>query len=212
MNNDATGGQASNLCTYIARGNVALSVIMTTSTTIGCCFMTPLLAKIVLGTIIPVDAVGIAKSTAQVVLAPIVTGMTLNRFVPRMCRAIEPLCPVVGVITTCLLVGSSVAQVNNEIIASGMRLHLACIILHLTAGLAGYAFTRLAGCDEITSRTSAIETSMKSSAFGFLLAKLHFADHLVRVPSAASVVWMALAGASLAVYWRQHPPDAPKPI
>jgi BASS family bile acid:Na+ symporter len=92
-----------------------------------------------------------------------------------------------------------------------MRLHLACIILHLTTGIAGYVLTRLAGCDEITSRTSAIETSMKSSAFGFLLAKLHFADHLVRVPSAASVVWMALAGASLAVYWRQHPPDAPKP-
>jgi bile acid:Na+ symporter, BASS family len=60
------GGQASNLCTYIARGNVALSVIMTTATTIGAIFMTPLLCKAVLGTVVPVDAAGIAYSTLQV--------------------------------------------------------------------------------------------------------------------------------------------------
>lgn len=62
------GGQASNLCTYIARGNVALSVLMTTATTIGAIFMTPLLCKGLLGAVVPVDAVGIAKSTIQVSL------------------------------------------------------------------------------------------------------------------------------------------------
>lgn len=63
------GGQASNLCTYIAKGNVALSVLMTTATTIGAIFMTPLLCKAFLGTVVPVDAVGIAKSTLQVTLS-----------------------------------------------------------------------------------------------------------------------------------------------
>jgi BASS family bile acid:Na+ symporter len=60
------GGQASNLCTYIARGNVALSVLMTLATTIGAIFMTPLLCKAMLGTVVPVDAAGIAMSTCQV--------------------------------------------------------------------------------------------------------------------------------------------------
>ena len=60
------GGQASNLCTYIARGNVALSVLMTTATTIGAIFMTPLLCKTLLGAVVPVDAIGIAKSTIEV--------------------------------------------------------------------------------------------------------------------------------------------------
>jgi BASS family bile acid:Na+ symporter len=60
------GGQASNLCTYIARGNVALSVLMTTATTIGAIVMTPLLCQGLLGAVVPVDAVGIAKSTVQV--------------------------------------------------------------------------------------------------------------------------------------------------
>ena len=60
------GGQASNLCTYIAKGNVALSVIMTTATTLGAIVMTPLLCKSLLGAVVPVDAAGIAKSTIQV--------------------------------------------------------------------------------------------------------------------------------------------------
>lgn len=62
------GGQASNLCTYIAKGDVALSVIMTTATTVGVTFMTPLLASLVLGTMVPVDATGIVISTLQVPL------------------------------------------------------------------------------------------------------------------------------------------------
>jgi BASS family bile acid:Na+ symporter len=60
------GGQASNLCTYIARGNVALSVLMTTATTLGAIAMTPILCKALLGAVVPVDAAGIAVSTIQV--------------------------------------------------------------------------------------------------------------------------------------------------
>lgn len=60
------GGQASNLCTYIAKGNVALSVLMTTATTLGAICMTPLLCKSLLGAVVPVDAAGIAKSTIEV--------------------------------------------------------------------------------------------------------------------------------------------------
>jgi bile acid:Na+ symporter, BASS family len=60
------GGQASNLCTYIAKGNVALSVLMTTATTVGAIAMTPTLCKLLLGAVVPVDAAGIAKSTIEV--------------------------------------------------------------------------------------------------------------------------------------------------
>ena len=60
------GGQASNLCTFIANGNVALSVLMTTATTIGAIFMTPLLCKTFLGTVVPVDAAGIVVSLSLI--------------------------------------------------------------------------------------------------------------------------------------------------
>lgn len=78
-------------------------------------------------------------------------------------------------------------------------------MLHLIGGLVGYALPRVTGFDEIESRTMAIETSMKSSAFGFLLAKLHFGQYAARIPSAVSVVWMALTGSTLAVIWRYIP-------
>jgi len=75
----------------------------------------------------------------------------------------------------------------------------------LIGGLIGYALPKMTGFGEVACRTMAIETSMKSSAFGFLLAKLHFGQYAARVPSAVSVVWMALTGSILAVVWRYIP-------
>lgn len=151
------GGQASNLCTYIARGNVALSVLMTTATTIGAIFMTPLLCKGLLGAVVPVDAAGIAKSTievrtlsclliyqwlvvaiilmfiphnhrfTQVVLAPIAVGMSLNKFFPNFVKKILPFAPVVGVVSTCLLVASAVAQVAEPILSAGISLQVSSL-------------------------------------------------------------------------------------
>jgi len=199
------GGQASNLCTFIAKGNVALSVLMTTATTLGAIFMTPTLCKGLLGAVVPVDAAGIAMSTIQVVLAPIAVGMTLNKFAPALVRFILPFAPVIGVVSTCLLVGSAVAQVSGPILAAGWSLQISVLLLHLLGGLIGYVLPKMTGFGEVVCRTMAIETAMKSSAFGFLLAKLHFGDYAARVPSAVSVVWMALTGSILAVVWRYIP-------
>jgi len=199
------GGQASNLCTYIAQGDVALSVLMTTCTTIGAIFMTPLICKVLLGAIVPVDAVGVAVSTVQVVLVPIILGMLANAKFPKAVKNIEPFSPVVGVLSTCVLVGSAVAQCAEPIKAAGISLQLAAALLHILGGIVAYFGCKPLGYDEQTCRTFAIETSMKSSAFGFLLAKLHFSQFLVRVPAAVSVVWMALVGSTLAVAFRASP-------
>ena len=146
----------------------------------------------------------------QVVLAPIAIGMTANKLFPKFVKAILPISPVVGVISTCLLVASAVAQVSEPIINAGLKLQIPILLLHLLGGIVGYMMPRFTGFDETTSRTMAIETSMKSSAFGFLLAKLHFGSYAARVPSAVSVVWMALTGSMLAVFWRYRPVDNTK--
>ena len=133
--------------------------------------------------------------------------MTMNRFFPDAVEKVLPFAPVVGVVSTCLLVASAVAQVSEPILNAGWSLQFPLLALHLVGGLIGYALPRLTGFGETACRTMAIETSMKSSAFGFLLAKLHFGDYAARVPSAVSVVWMALTGSLLAVVWRFIPVD-----
>ena len=199
------GGQASNLCAYIAKGDVALSVLMTTATTIGCIFMTPLICKLALGAIVDVNAIGMAISTIKVVLVPVVLGVTLNKVTPKTCRTVEPFCPIVGVIMTVILVGGSVAQCAEGILNAGMKLQVGAFLLHLLGGALGYWGMKIFKYSETTCRTCAIETAMKSSAFGFLLASLHFPEFLVRVPSAVSVVWMAIMGSMMAVIWRFIP-------
>jgi BASS family bile acid:Na+ symporter len=204
------GGQASNLCTYIAKGDVALSVLMTTVTTIAGIFATPILCKALLGAVVPVDAVGIAISCIQVVLAPIVVGMAANKFFPKTVEKVVPATPIVGMVSTCLLVASAVAQCAPAIVSSGIQLQIPVMLLHLIGGLAGYWIPKVLKFTEVQCRTMAIETAMKSSAFGFLLAKLHFKQYATRIPSAVSVVWMALVGAILAVVWRFIPVEEEK--
>jgi BASS family bile acid:Na+ symporter len=200
------GGQASNLCTLIAGGDVALSVLMTTSTTLGCCIMTPLICKLVLGSIVPIDTVGIIMSAFQVVLAPIFAGVAVNQMFPKFCASLSKYTPTVGILATVAMVGGSVAKCAAPILGAGLKLQAACAGLHLFGGMLGYWLTQAFKFDIRTCRTVAIETAMKSSAFGFVLASMHFGTFGVRVPSAVSVVWMAITGSALAVFWQKRPP------
>ncbi|KAL1515556.1 hypothetical protein AB1Y20_002176 [Prymnesium parvum] len=202
------GAQASNLCNFIAKGDVALSVLMTTCQTVGAIVMTPLVAKVLLGTVVPVNAQAVALSTAQVVIVPISAGMAINANFPGFVERILPFAPVVGIIITCLLVGSAVAGSAAAILASGLTLQAACALLHFAGGAIGYMGVKSAKYTEKEARTFGIQLATKSSAFGYLLAKLHFADPLVRVPSAVSIVWMTLVGSTLAVISRFNPPAA----
>lgn len=200
------GAQASNLCTYIGQGDLALSVLMTTMTTIGAIVMTPLIGKLLLGTVVPVNAGAIALSTIQVVLAPILVGMSFNAKFPNVVKQILPFSPILGVILTCLLVGVSVAGCAGPILSAGFQLQASAALLHALGGVAGYFITKPFYGEDVC-RTFAIEFAMKSSAFGYLLATLHFADFAVRVPSAVSIVWMTLIGSTLAVASRFFPPE-----
>lgn len=199
------GGQASNVATYIAHGDVALSVLMTTASTVGAIFMTPLLTKLLAGALVPVDAVGLAMSTLQVVLIPTIVGVAANEMFPKFVKAITRVLPLVGVVLTTLLCASPVGQVSEVLKTMGPQLALPVALLHAFAFTLGYFMCKVLGFNEKTARTVSIETGMQSAALGFMLAQAHFSDALVAVPSAVSVVFMALGGSFLAVYWRGKP-------
>ncbi|WZY92026.1 hypothetical protein YC2023_064355 [Brassica napus] len=198
------GGQASNVATYISKGNVALSVLMTTCSTIGAIIMTPLLTKLLAGQLVPVDAAGLALSTFQVVLVPTIVGVLANEFFPKFTSKIISVTPLIGVILTTLLCASPIGQVSEVLKTQGAQLILPVALLHAAAFAIGYWISKFS-FGESTSRTISIECGMQSSALGFLLAQKHFTNPLVAVPSAVSVVCMALGGSGLAVFWRNQP-------
>jgi len=199
------GGQASNVATYISKGNVALSVLMTTCSTIGAIIMIPLLTKLLAGQLVPVDAAGLAVSTFQVVLVPTIIGVLLHEYFPKFTEKIITFTPLIGVILTTLLCASPIGQVSGVLKSQGAGLVLPVAILHAAAFSLGYWVSKWSSFGESTSRTISIECGMQSSALGFLLAQKHFTNPLVAVPSAVSVVFMALGGSVLAVYWRNVP-------
>lgn len=135
--------------------------------------------------------------------------MSFNLKFPEVVKKILPFSPILGVIITCLLVGTSVAGCASSILNAGIKLQASAALLHAVGGVVGYLFTKPFYSEKI-ARTFAIEFAMKSSAFGFLLASLHFPDFAVRVPSAVSIVWMTLIGSSMAVASRFFPADENK--
>jgi bile acid:Na+ symporter, BASS family len=157
------------------------------------------------GTLVPVDAMALAKDVFNVVLVPTVAGVALNELCNPIVRKIKPLLPLIGVLITTMLCASPVGQVSAVLRSNGLQLCIPVALLHAFAFVLGYVVCKLLKFNEKTARTVSIETGMQSAALGFLLAQQHFADPLVAVPSAVSVVFMAMGGSGLAVFWRGRP-------
>lgn len=199
------GGQASNVATYVAQGDVALSVLMTAASTVAATVMTPTLTSWLAGAYIPVDGWALFKSTVELVLLPTVLGLLANEYFKKQVDVVRPVMPLVALALTVVLCAVPVAQVADVLRASGLSACTPVILLHSCGYLLGYMLPRLLGFNEKTSRTVSIETGMQSAAMGYALSTKHFADVLVAVPSSVSIVFMVWLGAALAVVWRMMP-------
>ncbi|KAH7299335.1 hypothetical protein KP509_24G006000 [Ceratopteris richardii] len=196
------GGTASNIVTYLARGNVALSVIMTTVSTFLAVVMTPLLTAKLAGQYVAVDGTALLMSTLQVVLLPVVTGMAMAHYFPRFMRKIAVVAPLVAIIAVAGLCASAIAQNAHAIITSGGQILLAVCSLHAAGFLFGFVLSKLLGFHSSTARTISIEVGMQNSVLGVVLANQHFSNPLTAVPCAISSVCHSIFGSSLAGMWR----------
>nr|KJB83146.1 hypothetical protein B456_013G231400 [Gossypium raimondii] len=158
------GGQASNVATYISKGNVALSVLMTTCSTIGAIVMTPLLTKLLAGQLVPVKAVDLALSTFQVVLVPTVIGVLANEYFPKFTSKIISVTPLIGVVLTTLLCASPIGLVSEVLKTQGAQLIFPVALLHAAAFAIGYWVSKIS-FGESTSRTISIECGMQVTRF-----------------------------------------------
>lgn len=197
------GGTASNVITFLARADVPLSVTMTAVSTLMAVIMTPTLTALLASSRVNVPAGGLLLSTVQVVILPIVAGVALNRYAPRLTKRILPAAPLVAVIMITLIVASIVGAGRDQVLSAGLQLVLAVFTLHTGGFLFGYLGTRLFGGRRTQARTISIEVGMQNSGLGVVLARQNFASPLVAIPSAISSVFHSLIGSLVAAAWRR---------
>ena len=193
------GGTASNVITYLAKGDLALSVGMTATSTLLATLLTPLLVLMLAGTMVEVDTIGMLLSIVYVVIAPIAVGLIFQRYLPKFTKEIVPYLPAFSSIAIALVVGIIVAHNADRLLVGGMIVVLV-VVLHNLCGLSlGYVIGRLLGLAEPKKRAISIEVGMQNSGLASSLATLHFAAYpLATIPGAIFSVWHNISGALVA--------------
>jgi BASS family bile acid:Na+ symporter len=191
--------------TYLARANVALSVLMTMCSTAVAIVLTPLLTGWLAGQYVPVNGWQLFASMIKIVLLPLVLGISLNHLFPKAVRFVLPAGPLVAVVVIALICASIIGANAAAVRGSGMALLFAVFMLHGTAFACGYIFARLLGFGPTVCRTISIEVGMQNSGLATVLARTHFANPLTAIPCAISAVVHSVIGSLLAAYWLMRP-------
>ena len=193
------GGTASNVITYLAKGDLALSVGMTATSTVLAPLLTPLLVWLMAGTLVDVDTLGMIMSILYVVIAPIVAGFLMQRYLPMLTRRAVAYLPAFSSLMIALLVGIIVGHNASRLLTGGIIVVLV-VVLHNVCGLAlGYGIGRLLGLTHAKRTAISIEVGMQNSGLASSLATIHFATFpMAVIPGAVFSVWHNISGALVA--------------
>ena len=194
------GGTASNVIAYLAKGDVALSVSMTMTTTLLAPLVTPALTWYLAGAWIAVSFEAMMISIAQMVLAPVILGLLVHHFMADTTKRLMPAMPLVSVICIVLLVGCVVALSASKLAEVGLIM-AAIVVLHNLCGLTlGYLAAKALHLDSQKSRTVAIEVGMQNSGMAASLAVMYF-NPAAALPGAIFSVWHNISGSLLANFF-----------
>ena len=197
------GGTSSNVMTYLARGDVALSVSMTMASTILAPFMTPLMTLWLAGQWIDIPAEKMMLSILQVVIVPIILGLLVNRFFERSVQKAVKILPLISVIAIVLIVGGVVAVNAGRIMETGTLIMIVVICHNLLGYTLGFLVAKLLGMDIAKVKAVSIEVGMQNSGLATSLALLHFGS-AAAIPGALFSVWHNISGSLAANYLSRH--------
>ena len=196
------GGTASNVMTYLARGDVALSISMTITSTIVGVIATPLLCNFYLSETVNVETSGMLINILQIVFLPVLFGFVLNHYLGDQIKQIQKFIPTLSMLIILSIITIIVALNSASLIDVGL-LTLLAVILHNGFGLAGgFYVSRLLGFNLRQSHTIAIEVGMQNSGLGVALA-MQFFSASAALPGAIFSLWHNISGAILASKWGQ---------
>jgi len=196
------GGTASNVITYMAKGNTALSVACTSVSTILAPILTPAIFYLLASQWIEINAMSMLGSILQVVLFPIILGLIVRSVLKQKVETYIQVMPLISVLAIVAIVAAIIAGSKTQILESGLLI-LAVVALHNGLGyLLGFGASRLFKLPYADSKAIAIEVGMQNSGLGVALAAVHFAaSPITAVPSAIFSLWHNISGPALATYW-----------
>ena len=212
------GGVASNVMVFLAKGNVALSVTMTSVSTLLAPIMTPTMTKFLAGTYTNIDFMAMMITIMKMIILPVVGGLVANLMLKKLeerhsyttiiSRFIMKTLPYVSMFSICFIIGIITALSRNDLLSGGFVFSiLIAAILHVLIGyLLGYGGARSLGLDKTDSRTVAIEVGLQNGGMASGLALKVWQNPMAALPSAIFGPWMNMSGAMLASFWAGRPP------
>lgn len=199
----APGGTASNVIVYLSRGDIALSVSMTTFSTLLAPLLTPILVLLLAGEFLPIDAKGLFTSIVQIVLAPVIIGLLLRTFAAGLVERILPALPIISVAGITAAIAIVIGANADTVLTVGL-LVIVAVVLHNGLGLAlGYGIARACGLNIPGRRAVSIEVGMQNSGLAAALAATHF-NPVAALPAAIFSIWHNISGPALASYWARR--------
>ena len=193
------GGTASNVITYLAKGDLALSVGMTATSTLLAPVMTPLLVWLLADKTVDVDMAGMLLSILWVVILPIITGLIVKWLWPKFTEKATAYLPAVSSLAIAFIVLIVISANAHKLLLGGMVI-VAVVVLHNLCGLGlGYLIGRLLCLPTPKRKAISIEVGMQNSGLASSLATLHFAAYpMATIPGAVFSVWHNISGALVA--------------
>ena len=198
------GGTSSNVITYLSKGDVALSVGMTSVNTLLAPLLTPAITWLLLQTTVRVDVWAMFWSIIQVIMIPIALGFIINRFFGKFTEKAVAVLPSVSTVAICLIIAAVVSHNAEKIYTSGV-LVFAVVILHNLLGYAGgFGLGKLLKMPPEKVKALSIEVGMQNSGLATSLAGTAFSGlAMATVPGAVFSVWHNISGAILAGFYRR---------
>ncbi len=207
----APGGTASNVMTYLGRGDVALSVTITSLTTIAAPLVMPAWVVLLAGESITVTFAEMAQEIVLIVLIPVIAGLglryLLDRYAPTAAKAGLAIFPAISVVAIVVIV-AAVVGLNVETILSASLLVFVAVVVHNAVGLgAGYGVGILSGMDIDRARACSFEVGLQNSGLAVAIAVTFFDPAAALIPAIFSV-WHNVSGPALATYFTRVDGDA----
>ena len=199
------GGTASDVITFIAKGDVALSVSLTAVSTVISPILTPIITLLLIGNQIQFNPVDMFISIVEIVIVPIILGLILNYKFPNFCKKLKDYLPTVSSIVICLIVAGVIGANKQAILTSSTVILIVIVLQYFLSMLIGFGIGRLAGMNKKQIITVAIEIAFQNSGLSTSLAKTHFPNlSQATVPGAIYSVWQNFAGSILAYAFRKY--------